>query len=103
MNKIDMNRELLPNILGTLLLVAIFFFLWREISRLKTTVANVVREHNDTVSVLNGHKAKINEILEWFVGGDTDDTVDDTITGVIDVTDDEATDATDATETKKTD
>lgn len=94
-----MNRELLPNILGTLLLVAIFFFLWREISRLKTTVANVVREHNDTVSVLNGHKAKINEILEWFIGGDTDDTVDDTVTSVIDVTDDEATDAT---ETKKT-
>lgn len=98
-----MNRELLPNILGTLLLVAIFFFLWREISKLKTTVANVVREHNDTVSVLNGHKAKINEILAWFIG-DTDDTiVDDTITdSVIDVTDDEATDATDATETKKT-
>lgn len=83
-----MNRELLPNILGTLLLVAIFFFLWREISKLKTTVANVVREHNDTVSVLNGHKAKINEIVAWFIGDTiTDDTVTDGDT--VDVTDDE--------------
>lgn len=97
-----MNTDLLPNILGTLLLVAIFFFLWREISKLKTTVANVVREHNDTVSVLNGHKAKINEIVAWFIGDTiTDDTVTDGDT--VDVTDDETTDATDAIEnTKKT-
>lgn len=74
-------RENIPLILGVIAVGVVVWLIWRDIGSLKKTVTTVVKEHNETASILDQHKHAINDLSTRFVhdeyDGDDEYDVDD--------------------------
>jgi len=85
-------RENIPVIIGIIVVAVVAWILWREVSKLRKSVTTMVKEHNETVSVLDQHKNAINglsmQLTDTYeddaVTYDDEDKYDDEVNGQVD-------------------
>jgi ABC-type nickel/cobalt efflux system permease component RcnA len=71
-------RENIPVIIGIIVVAVVAWILWREVSKLRKSVTTVIKEHNETASVLDQHKNAINGLSTQLTSAyqDEDDEYD---------------------------